>query len=76
MSEKDGKQGHSVENKGRVEHQQSWSINKKHRAVARMELSDAWEMRRSVMIIVVIVLGITCTVLAYGVKKAWEWVKY
>jgi hypothetical protein len=70
---KGDKPGESAGQRGRVEHHDSWSVHKKHRAVARMELSDAWEMRRSVMVIVLAILAIATTGLVYGVKKAWEW---
>lgn len=39
-----------------------------------MELGDAWDMRRSVMVLVLALFGVLCGLLAYGIKKTWDWI--
>jgi hypothetical protein len=52
---------------------QRWFIRKKYRAMTRMELSDAWEMKRAIMIALLICVCMLGGLVVYGFLRAWNW---
>lgn len=52
-----------------------WVLRKKHRAVVDMELTDAWELRRSVMVSLAAFLIVLLVLVCYCALMAWNWIK-
>jgi hypothetical protein len=52
---------------------QKWVRRKKHRAVAKMQLGDAWDLRRSIMVMLLLCVLLICGLVVYGLKRAWNW---
>lgn len=53
---------------------QGWSTQKKHRAVAKMDIGDALELKGGVLVALAILSGISVVALLYGVQHTYSWV--
>lgn len=53
---------------------QGWSTQKKHRAVAKMELGDALELKGGVLVALAIFSAISLVALLYGIRHTYSWV--
>jgi hypothetical protein len=74
-NESSSKDSHGSEVKIKSHDKEKWYIKKKHRAMTKMELSDAWEIRGIVTIALLVCVVLLCFLIVYSLIRAWSWRK-
>ncbi|KAI9695773.1 MAG: hypothetical protein M1820_008445 [Bogoriella megaspora] len=65
--------GNHGSNRGADERKKPWYIKKKHRQVAKLEVTDAFELRTRVLFVMIVGMLTVIITGALGLKKVYQW---